>query len=333
MLPADRNAIPPRRRAIADRIIFVPGKNPKPPAAAHRAQLWRCLLRGVEQVDAGAAAALRAHASCFELVAWNRLYYASVKPLAAEDLRWIDVLLDKSGPSDADRREALSWRHKTAWLSYTLGDYFPLLIDLIPDPAVKSTIQETARYFENTGGIGAQVRELLKAPLRAAFAAGERVLLIAHSMGSVIAFDALWELSREEGNPGRVDLLLTLGSPLGMRFVQKRLRNVGVADARRYPANVRRWINVAAEGDLTALDTHLAGDFAAMRGPGLTESIADEHAGVFNYFRDANGLNVHRSYGYLVNPRVGRVIAGWWRAQPYGGAEPNNHFHRETNHG
>ncbi len=332
MLRTDRNAIPPGRRAIADRILFVPGKNPKPPAVAHRAQLWRCLLRGVEQADADAAADLRTHAGCFDLVAWNQLYYDAFKPLAAEDLRWIDVLLGKSGPSGADRREALSWRYKTAWLSYTLGDYFPFLIDLIPDPAVKSTIQETARYFENTGGIGAQIRELVKAPLRAAFAAGERVLLIAHSMGSVIAFDALWELSREEGNPGRVDLLLTLGSPLGMRFVQKRLRNTGVADARRYPANVRRWLNVAAEGDLTALDTHLADDFAAMRGPGLTESIADAHAGVFNYFRDGKGLNVHRSYGYLVNPRVGGVIAEWWRAQARAAAAPNHHSHRGTNH-
>jgi len=47
---------------------------------------------------------------------------------------------------------------------------------------------------------------------------------------------------------------------------------------------------------------------------GVVESIADVTAGLFNFFRNDLGLNVHRSYGYLVNPRVGEVIAHWWRA-------------------
>jgi hypothetical protein len=46
---------------------------------------------------------------------------------------------------------------------------------------------------------------------------------------------------------------------------------------------------------------------------GLIESITDVNGGIFNYFRDEEGLNVHRSYGYLVNPRVGEVIARWWK--------------------
>jgi hypothetical protein len=37
--------------------------------------------------------------------------------------------------------------------------------------------------------------------------------------------------------------------------------------------------------------------------------------GIFNYFRNDLGLNVHRSYGYLVNPRVGEVIAKWWKEE------------------
>ena len=38
---------------------------------------------------------------------------------------------------------------------------------------------------------------MLKMPLRAAWGSGRPVLLAAHSMGSVIAYDALWEMTRD----------------------------------------------------------------------------------------------------------------------------------------
>jgi len=85
------------------------------------------------------------------------------------------------------------------------------------------------------GDIGRRVREIVKAPLRELFGQGRRVLLIGHSMGSVIAYDALWELWHEEHNPGRIDLFLTIGSPLGMNFTQRRLLGRGESGARRYP--------------------------------------------------------------------------------------------------
>jgi hypothetical protein len=142
---------------------------------------------------------------------------------------------------------------------------------------------------------------------------GDRILIIAHSMGSVITYDALWELTHIEKNPGQVDLFLTLGSPLGMRFTQKRLRGARERGTQRYPHDIRHWINLTAQGDLTALDPTLRDDYQAMLELGLIESITDVNGGIFNYFRNEAGLNVHRSYGYLANPRVGEVIARWWK--------------------
>ena len=295
----------------ANRILFIPGKNPKPPAEVHRRQLLRALLRGVGRVDPAAAADIETNAEAFSLVAWNPLYYQCYKPLD-EDLRWIDALLLKTRPSEADLQEAQSFRRRIAWLLYTLADLFHFLIPLLPDPAVKATVQETARYFSDEHGIGEQVRELLKVPLRQMFAEGRRILIIGHSMGSVIAYDTLWELTHIEQNPERIDLFLTIGSPLGMRFTQQRLRGVNEQGTGRYPHDIRKWINVASQGDLTALDPTLYDDFQDMVHLGLIESITDLHSGVYNYFRNAQGLNVHRSYGYLVNPHVGSVIADWW---------------------
>ena len=222
------------------------------------------------------------------------------------------MLLKQVGPTQADVQEALSFRRRFAWVLYTAADLFHFLIPLLPDPVVKNTIQETARYFRNEDGIGGQVRELLKEPLRAMLAEGNRVLIIGHSLGSVIAYDTLWELTHIEKNPGRVDFL-TLGSPLGMRFTQKRLLGAHERGAQRYPHNIRHWINMTAQGDLTALDPTLRDDYQAMLQLGVVESITDVDGGIFNYFHNDQGLNVHRSYGYLANPRLGEVIAKWWK--------------------
>ncbi len=303
---------------VGKRIIFVPGKNPKPDPEIHRGFLWRALVEGVARADAQTARALSANGA-LTLIAWNFSYYRETR--ITTDAAFIEALLQRDGPDARDRGEALSYKVRRARLLYTLGDLFPFLISLIPDPAVKSTIDETLRYFENRDGIGSRVRELLKAPLRRMFADGERILLIGHSMGSIIAYDALWELWHEENNRGRVDLFLTLGSPLGMRFVQKRLVGFHEKNARRFPGNIRRWKNVATQGDLTALDPTLHDDFKPMIRLGLTQAIEDVREGVFGYFRDQEGLNVHRSYGYLVQPAVGAVIADWWNGKQEARAE------------
>ena len=298
--------------ATTNRIIFVPGKNPKPPAAEYHEQLFRCFVHGVGRADPATARVIADTPEVFTLIPWNALYYGESKPLVP-DRPWIDALLTRTGPTEDEVREALSWRRKAAWAMISIADFLPMLIPLLPDPAVKSAIQETERYFANFGGIGGRVRELLKAPLREIFARGERVLLIGHSMGSVIAYDVLWELWHTEGRRERLDTFLTLGSPLGMHFAQKRLLGARERGARKYPGNIRHWLNIAAQGDLAALDPTVADDFAPMRDLGLIEKISDVDSGIFNYFRNAEGLNVHRSYGYLVNPRVGEVIAKWWR--------------------
>lgn len=293
-------------------IVFVPGKNPKPHPREHREQLWRCLVEGVRRVDEEVAAELGKAKDNFQLIAWNHLYYGHYKSLEA-DLPWIDTLIRQPGPTADDRRIADSWRRRTARLLYQIADALPFLIPLIPIRAIRAAIAETARYFQNRDGIADRVREKAKVMLRGMLAEGDRILLIGHSMGSIIAYDSLWELWHGEGNQSKVDLYLTLGSPLGMHYVRRRLLGTNASDARRFPGNIHRWINIAAVGDLTALDEGIEDDFRPMMTRGHSLVIHDEYEGVYNYFRNEEGLNVHRSYGYLVNPIVGRAIAKWWR--------------------
>ena len=294
------------------KIIYVPGKNPKPPARQHRHQLFRCLLQGIQRIDPDTAADIEA-ADCFSLVAWNQHFYNTSINLDSL-LPWINQLLEQDNYPVSDISVARRTRYRLARFFYRLGDMLHWIIPLIPDERIKASIQDTGRYFSNADNIACSVRDLQKQPLREAADRGEKVLLIGHSMGSIIAYDSLWELQYLEQRGHCVDTLLTIGSPLGMNYVQKHLHGLRDRRSRSYPGNFRHWINISAHGDLVALDTTLADDFGEILEQQPVESITDHRGDIFNHYRDNKGLNVHKSYGYLVNPVVARTITDWWQA-------------------
>lgn len=293
-------------------IFFVPGKNPKPPAEQHRSLLWRSLLEGIRRADPTLAASMQQYSDNFHLIAWNPLYYHTTKDLS-RDLPWIDALINQHGPTPQDIAEANGWHRKLSRLLFNIADRFPFLIRWLPAP-IRSAAEETRRYFQNHDNIGCEIREMLKHGLRPLLENDSRIMLIGHSLGSVIAYDTLWELSHEEKLTGKIDLFLTLGSPLGMNYVQKRLQGIHRTGPERYPLNIHQWISIASVGDVTALDRCFANDFKEMLELRLVDRIEDHCEGIYNFFRNEQGLNCHRSYGYLVNPAVGKVIAHWWQS-------------------
>lgn len=293
------------------RIIFVPGKNPKPPPAQHRDLLWRTLLEGVRRADPDCFEELSQHAEQFQLAAWTFLYYEQTKDVS-RDLPWIDALINTHIASTDDIKEAHSWHRKLDGLFILLADMFSFIIPLLPKPVIRSVL-ETKRYFSNGDDIACLIRELLKQQLRSAFSNNEKVLLIGHSLGSVIAYDTLWELSHLEHFKGNVDTFLTIGSPLGLKYIQNRLMGHQRHNKKKYPTNIRHWVNISSVGDQVALNNIFSESFKEMQTLNVIDSIEDHCEGIYNFFRNEEGLNCHRSYGYLVNPAVGKVIADWWK--------------------
>ncbi|MDZ7644976.1 MAG: hypothetical protein U5K76_12660 [Woeseiaceae bacterium] len=296
-------------------ILYIPGLKPKPEPELHAGQLRRCLLAGLQKVDRDVASDVDAAPRAFDLVSWTYDFYGEHRDIAL-DLPGIDALLDKPGPDDADRAAATTWKRRLLRWLYHAGDRLPFLIPRLADENIALHLRDLRRYERNENGIAETTRRHLKLPLRAAAAAGRPVLLLAHSMGSVISWDALWQLSRNAGYRGRIDLFMTLGSPLGQRYIQRRLLGTGRHGADRYPTVIDRWINVAAVGELTALDRTLARDFGGMVAAGLVDEIEDIE--IYNWYRDHGVLNVHAEYGYLAHPDTAARIAAWWRAQPAG---------------
>ena len=292
-------------------ILYVPGLLPKPEPELHRDALQRCLLAGLLRVDPEVGDAIEA-SEAFDIVAWTFDFYREHRSYEL-DRASIDAVIDQQGPAARDVAEARSWLRRLTRSVYRLGDWLPFLIPHLANERTTVHLRDLFRYVRNDDGIADHTRRMLKIPLRAAAEAGRPVLLIGHSMGSVIAWDALWQMSHVNDDTATVDLWLTMGSPLGQRFVQRRLLGHQNSGSRRYPGCVRRWINLHAAGDLTALDVSLSDDFAEMAQLGLLESIEDRT--VENWFRLDGALNVHSEYGYLANDETARVVAEWWRLQ------------------
>jgi pimeloyl-ACP methyl ester carboxylesterase len=291
-------------------LLYVPGLRAKPPPRTYARELFRCLVEGVRRIDPQVAAEIHEHEPCFDIAGWTYDFYGEHRDIEL-DLPGIERVLREKEASPRDVAEAVSLKRRFVRWLYRLADHLPFLIPQVADERLELHLEDLRRYVRNEFDGAEAIRRLVKLPLRAAEKSRRPVLLIGHSMGSVIAWDTLWQMSRESGDELCIDLFMTMGSPLGQRYIQRRLKGAGEAGERRYPANIRRWVNIAAVGELTAIDMRLRNDFGEMMRLGLVESIEDFT--VFNPYRTNGELNVHSEYGYLVNEVTATLVRDWWR--------------------
>lgn len=122
---------------------------------------------------------------------------------------------------------------------------------------------------------------------------GGPFVVIGHSQGSLIAYDALCQFA-----PGEieVDLFVTIGSPLGLQEVQDQLKvftnqTKGLA----VPAVVKRWVNVADPLDPVCADKRLASDYAATDGVRIEDFVR---------WNADSPRDPHSGSGYLSLPAV-----------------------------
>jgi hypothetical protein len=296
-------------------ILYIPGLLPKPEPRQHRDALFRCLIAGIRRYDEHMALDIAANLHCFDVVSWTYDFYREYRDFAT-DADSVDELIDQDRATRRDLAEARSWHRRFVRRLFMLADFLPFLIPHVANERMDMHLRDLHRYVRNRNDIADHVRQILKMPLRAAHETGRPICLLAHSMGSVIAYDALWQMSHEDDDEAEVDLLATMGSPLGQRYIQKRLLGGAEFGERRYPRNIRQWVNLTAVGDLTAIDPTLADDFAEMASLGLVERIDDLR--LDNWFRLDGELNAHAEYGYLANGKTARLVANWWRSHTRG---------------
>ncbi|MEU5240963.1 hypothetical protein ACH4UR_24735 [Streptomyces lydicus] len=146
---------------------------------------------------------------------------------------------------------------------------------------VDRALSQVTRYLDEEA-----VREEVQQRI-AAHLGPETVAVIGHSLGSVAAFQAASRLQHD------LPLLLTLGSPLGLRtLVYDRL-----TEAAEVPSRVQRWVNLSDRDDLVAAVPDLASLFA-------------DSAGVLeSHWTLDNGSMPHRAEWYLTTRESGAAVA------------------------
>ncbi|MGC5020786.1 trypsin-like serine peptidase [Micromonospora sp. DT47] len=106
-----------------------------------------------------------------------------------------------------------------------------------------------------------------------------RMVLVSHSLGTVVAMDLLTRL------PGTiaVDTLVTAGSPLGMDAVYKRL----LAGGPHRPDRVATWVNAWCPADAVAIGCPLQGAWGSDVLDVVTDNAKDRAHSIAEYLSDA----------------------------------------------
>ncbi len=181
-------------------------------------------------------------------------------------------------------------------------------------PLIRLVSREAGEYLAGKTDYAEKVRERVRKKLCEALGRDGRVLLMSHGLGSVIAYDVLWELSHDDDMVARygerkVEAWVTLGAPLGDTYIRNHLKGAGENPGSRYPTNVISWLNVAAEDDYTCHDNTLADDFKKMLDQRLVSAIRDYR--IYNLAVRYGKSNPHSSIGYYIHPRVSKLVNDW----------------------
>jgi hypothetical protein len=180
-------------------------------------------------------------------------------------------------------------------------------------PVLGKIAKDFAAYL-NDLEFAEEARRRLREKLCVLMDRGDKIMLVTHGTGSVIAYDVLWELSNDtetykEYGDCKVDQWVTLGSPLGDSTVQKRLLGAKERDENRFPSNVISWHNLAAEDDYSCHDTTLADDFKKMMVQRRVSAVHDYR--IFNLAVRYGKSNPHSSIGYYIHPRLAKILSDW----------------------
>ena len=311
------------------RIILIHGLASKPPKKDLHALWKRCVIENIRVDNPQLAQHLSANLSVLVSA-----YWANETPHHIEDdqdyvkkLRGqVDAVISERNQLGDDFHVGTGAKLKAFFKDRGLDIANVLTGALtVKDNVMKMFLRETELYDEDQY-IADGMRKPLENALRKAWDQGCDVALLSHSMGTFISYDVLWRFSHrnvpgfEEYRNKRVRLYVTMGSPLGDSEVRRLLfaRHHKDGGKREFPTNIDFWHNYACLGDVVShqhnFEKVFFKDMRSLRlFPKKPKYRAIDYTKLYNPFRVASHSgnkgkekrNPHKSYGYLVQPRLG----------------------------
>lgn len=316
-------------------LIVIHGRATKPSEREKKRLVKRSLLHGLERVSEDAAQKIRSGDVKFSFAFYgdisNHLMIEAGKKsrrdLPDRDSAHDDTPCEKAGSYDTDleRLFARTQFTKSAYKTLLKQEDDLRAVDNVAsavsgvlnllglsDNVIRAATPDMGAYL-TTRRTGSAVRTRLQRRLEKPMRDGADICLVSHSMGCIVSYDVLWKYSRMSEyshlHDKKITRWITLGCPLGEGGVRDNLYDADEPDDGRYPTNIRRWVNFAAQDDFVSHDGTMKNDFRRMRRQRLVESIRDES--IYNFWAGSSGSNPHKFYGYLDHPKVAQEIASW----------------------
>lgn len=192
-----------------------------------------------------------------------------------------------------------------------LNEDLSLNYSFLTDAILGNYFQDLETYYKEEGQLEEKNKDRIKDLIRERLLKvlnkykGDDIMLIAHSMGSIVAYDVLSFLA----NDIPIQTFITIGSPLGLPIVvskiaeEQKLKTNGNTKIATPQNVVRSWYNFADILDKVALNYELGDDFKE-NGHGVKPvDFLVENNYVINEIP-----NPHKSYGYLRTPEFAKVL-------------------------
>ena len=186
-----------------------------------------------------------------------------------------------------------------------------LNFDVISDFIIQRKFKDLDIYYrqdnEGKAKSARAAKELIRQELATTLKKhqGRDILLIAHSMGSIVAYDVLTQVVPEIN----IHTFMTIGSPLGLPVIMKKIFSDQNKDYKKEkkvatPENIAKsWVNFSDLDDKIALNYDLADDYKKN-----SHQVGPVDTIVHNDYEYQGAKNPHKSYGYLRAPEVAEVI-------------------------
>jgi hypothetical protein len=133
----------------------------------------------------------------------------------------------------------------------------------------------------------------------------DNIMLISHSMGSIIAFDVLTFLVPDIP----INTFITMGSPLGLPVViskiaaERKQRGIAATVLKTPPGITENWYNFSDILDKVAFNYKLSEFFSENN-----NGVKPVDFLVINNYMDDSERNPHKSFGYLRTPEFSQVL-------------------------
>lgn len=181
-------------------------------------------------------------------------------------------------------------------------------IEGIKNAVRRKVVEDLADYYDDdsTIGFGSRKGEQTRSALRAELFdlieehRNDDLLILGHSMGSIIAYDVLRSLRDSDK---KVQRLVTIGSPLGLSNVKMKTQTEWDGKDGPFVPEVLRdgWANFSDRKDLVCADLTLNGEYK----PAGRVDVEDRPVSN-GYFHGRH--NYHKSYGYLRTDPLARYL-------------------------